>query len=140
MRDKGEEGQALFEALLLSLLFVVPMLWGLGVLSNLHRGALAATSAAREAGFEAARSTSVSEANASAEAAVARAFEDHGLDPSDVHMSLSLSGLERSETVEVEIRYPVTVLQAPLLGRVSGPSIWLSASHVALVDPYRSRE
>lgn len=140
MKQRSDTGQGLVEAIMLSLLFIVPILWALGVLSDLHRGALAATAAAREAGFEAARSTSASDASASAEGAVARAFEDHGLDADVAELTISLSGLERAGTVEVHVRYPVTVFQAPLLGRVTGPSVWIAASHTALIDPYRSRE
>ena len=135
-----DEGQALVEGLLLSLLLLVPTLWTLGVLSDLHRGALATTAAARAAGFDAARSSNATEASAAVKDAVARAFVDHGLDPDDAEVAVSLSGLEREETVEVRIEYSVTVFQAPLLGRVGGPSIPVSAVHVTTIDPYRSRE
>ena len=124
----------------MGLLILVPVLWALGVLADLHRSALATTAAAREAGFGAGRSTEVVEAEQAASDAVKRAFANHGLDPSESDVELSLGNLERGSTIEVRVAYPVTVLQAPLLGRVSGPSIWVDASHSAIVDPYRSRE
>ena len=140
MNPRGQHGRSLIEAILLSLLLLVPMIWALGVLSNLHRGALAATAAAREAGFEAGRSASLNEANREVVEAVDQAFADHGLDAHDAEVEYSLAGLDRGGSVEVQVKYPVTVLQAPLLGRVAGPSIWVDASHVAIIDPYRSRE
>jgi hypothetical protein len=133
-----ETGASLIETIILGLLFLVPVIWALGVLSEMHRGALAATAAAREAGFEASRTTSAAEASRSVTAAVQRAFADHGLDPAAATVELS-SDFERGDPIEVEIGYPVDVLQAPILGRVAGPSIWIRADHVARVDPYRSR-
>ena len=135
-----EAGQALMETILLGLVMLVPLLWGLGVLADLHRAALAANAAARDAGVSAARSTELGEAASSVRASVDRAFTNHGLDPSDARVRwTSSSGLERGGAIEVQVSYPVSVLQAPLIGRVSGPSIWINARHVARVDPFRSR-
>jgi hypothetical protein len=132
-------GQALIETMLLGLLFMAPLLWGLGVLADLHRTALAASSAAREAGFEAARSVNITGARGSAERAVVRAFADHDLDPSNARVKWAFQRLERGEPIEVVVSYPVPVLQAPFIGRVSGPSVWVHAKSVARIDPYRSR-
>jgi len=124
-----------------ALLFMVPLIWLLGVLADVHRGALASTAAAREAGADAARATSMEGAKRSVDAAVAQAFIDHGLDPSDAEVAWTASNdLERGAAVEIEVTYPVTVLQAPLLGRVSGPSVEVSARHIARLDPFRSRQ
>ena len=137
---RNEAGQSLIEAIFLSLLLFVPLLWALGVLADLHRSALATTAAVREAGFEAARSTSEDEAEVAASSAIEQALLNHGLDPDDADVQLSLGGLRRGGSVEVKVVYPVTVLQAPLLGRVAGPSILVDAAHTAIVDPYRSRQ
>lgn len=129
---------ATIETLMLGLLLLVPLIWALGVLSELHRAALATTTAAREAGFDAARTGSTTEAERRIDAAVASALRDHGLDPglADVEWT---SALGRGGEVELRVSYDVPVLQAPLIGSVGGPSITVSASHVARVDPYRSR-
>ena len=137
--NTDDRGQSLVEALLLSLLFVVPMLWALGVLADLHRAALATIAASRSAGFEAARSASLPDANRAVSAAVNSAFENHGLDAQQTVVEFSPGGLERGNEIEIVVAYPVTVLQAPLLGRLAGPSIWVEAAHVTVVDPYRSR-
>jgi hypothetical protein len=138
LTGSSDAGASLIETIILGLLFLVPMIWALGVLSEMHRGALAATTAAREAGFEAGRTTTASDASRSAMTAVRQAFTNHGLDPSRATISVS-SGYARGDAVEVHVGYPVTILQAPLLGRLAGPSIWIRAEHVARVDPYRSR-
>lgn len=139
--SRSERGGAVIETFLLGLLLLVPLVWALGVLADLHRGALAATAAAREAGLNAARSSDPLEADAAVEAAVETAFVNQGLDPQDAQVRwTSDSQLERGGTVEVEVSYPVTVVQAPLLGRVAGPTVWVRARHIARIDLWRSRE
>jgi hypothetical protein len=135
-----ERGSATVETMLLGLLLLVPLVWALGVLSELHRAALAGTAAAREAGFDAARAGDAFEAQRRIDAAVATAFRDHGLDPSAARVEWTSRGLGRGAPVEVRVSYPTPVLQAPFLGSVAGPAVWVRAEHVARVDPYRSRE
>lgn len=140
MTARAESGQALMETILLGLLLLVPLMWALGVLADIHRNALAATSAAREAGFEAARVTTPSDAARAVDRAVVEAFRDEGIAPSTASVDVSMpSGFERGAPVEVRVAVRVPVLQAPLIGRVSGPSILVRASHTARIDPYRSR-
>lgn len=135
-----ERGSALVETVVIGVVFMIPLVWLLGVLADLHRGALAATAAAREAGADAARATSVGDAQRAIDVAVARAFRDHGLDPADADVRWSTSpAMERGGAVEIEVGYSVAVLQAPLLGRVGEPSIEVNAQHVARIDPFRSR-
>lgn len=138
--SRSEAGQALIETLLLGLLFLAPLVWGLGVLADLHRGALAASAAARAAGFDAARAHASADAQRAATKAFRQAFIDHGIDPVDASLRLiTYHGFARGGTVEFEVVYPVSVLQAPLLGKVSGPSILVRARHTARIDPFRSR-
>lgn len=134
-----DKGQALIETLLLGLVLMAPLLWALGVLADVHRNALATSAAAREAGFEASRADDPGAARREAERAVARAFADHGLAPREATLRLSTRGLERGATIEIVVSTEVPVLQAPFLGRVSGPSIGVDAKHVARIPPYASR-
>ena len=134
-----ERGQALIETLLLGLVMMAPLLWGLGVLADLHRNALATTSAAREASFEAARSIDASSARRVADQAISIALRDHGLDPSKARVEWSVGRLERGAPIQVVVSYPTRVLRAPFLGEVGGPSIWTHAKSVARIDRYRSR-
>ena len=135
----NEKGQALIESLLIGLVLLVPVLWLVMVLADVHRAALATNAAVREAGFDAVRAADVSEADAAVDRAVATALSNHGLDPSRAEARWSASpGLERSATVEVVTIYRVAVLRVPFLGAVSGPSLAVTARHLARVDPYRS--
>jgi hypothetical protein len=138
---RAESGQMLLESILVGLLLLVPLLWALTVLADLHRGALAATAAVREAGFDAARASDRASAEEAVEGAVAAAFVDHGLDPGAAHSTWSApSGLTRGGLIEVRVSYPVAVFRAPFLGEVSGPSVAINASHVTLIDPFRSEQ
>jgi hypothetical protein len=140
MRSKSESGMALVETILLSLLLLVPLLWALGVLADVHRGALATTAAAREGAIAAARANSFGEAVGALEESVAYTFADHGLDVDSARLKSSIPrDVVRGSLVEVEVAYPVTVLQAPFLGRVAGPSVVVRAVNVVRIDPYRSR-
>ncbi|MGH2756824.1 MAG: hypothetical protein ACRDI3_03455 [Actinomycetota bacterium] len=135
-----QRGQALIETILISLILLVPLIWTLGVLADLHRAALAATSAARDAGAEAVGARTALSVRQAIDRAIARAFESHQLDPelARVH-TRSDPSLPRGSAVSIEIKFPVTVLQAPFLGRVSGPSIWVEARHVTRVPLFGSR-
>ena len=137
---RSESGQALPETLLLSLILLVPLIWGLGVLADLHRTALATAAAARDAGVRAARASGSGEAALSIDAAVTSALADHDIRVRDVEVGWrALPRFERGARVEIVVRYPVPVAQAPLLGRVAGPSIWITARHVARVHPFIGR-
>jgi hypothetical protein len=132
-------GQALTETLLLGLVLLVPLIWMFGVLADVHRTALAATAAVREAGSDAARASDAASADRAVTEAVGRALVDHGVDPDRAEIRWS-GTLTRGGLIEVEIGVPVSVVQAPLVGKVAGPSIWVRATHSARVDLYRSRE
>jgi hypothetical protein len=133
-------GQAVIETLLVSLVLLVPTMWMLGMLSDLHRGALGTTAAAREAGIDAASSTDVASAAAAVHRAVQQAFRDEGLDPRRATVTWNATaGFERGGTIRVKVAYPVTTVQFPFLGKVSGPSISVNATNFARIDPYRSR-
>ena len=135
-----ESGHALIEVLLLGLLLLVPVIWLLTVFGQLHGAALATTSAAREAGFEAARSDDHWSADAAVHRLVLQTIRDQGLDPDAVEVAWSpAEGWRRGGTIEVRVTYEVPVFQAPLLGAVSEPTISVSAAHVATIDRYRSR-
>lgn len=133
---EDERGMALVEAILLALVLMVPLLWLLGFLDHMHRAALGATAAARSAGFQIAASANPDDARV--EQAVALALKDQGLAAGDVELDVRVSDDgERGGLVQVEVRYPVPMLELPSVGRL--PSLWVSARHDAVVDAYRSR-
>lgn len=135
---REESGMALVEAILLGLVLVVPLLWMLGMLDHVHRAALGASTAAREAGFAVAAAEEPGGDGSLLRRSVALAMRDQGLEPSQARVDLSVGdGGQRAATVRVEVRYPVPMLDVPLLGRL--PSVWVTARHVAAIDRYRTR-
>lgn len=138
---KQEQGQSLVEVILLGLVLLVPLIWAFGVLSQLHLAALATGAAAREGGNAAAHSVDPSAAREAIDMAVAGALEDHGLDPSKARVRwFTGRSLHRGVFVELEVSYPVPVATAPLIGSAGGPALWIESSHVAVVDPFASRD
>lgn len=138
---KADSGHALVEVVILSLVLLIPVIWLLSVFSELHAAALATTSAVREAGFEAARSSDALAAEQAITRSVRSAIVDHGLDPGRADLAWTpTEGWRRGGTVEIVVTYRVPVFQAPLLGAVTEPSISVDARHVTSIDRYRSRE
>lgn len=136
-----ESGHAVIESLFLGLVLLVPVMWMLSVFGELHGAALATASAAREAGFEGARSVDLVTANEVVTDVVQAAVEDHGLDPDRVEVAWTAGdGWQRGGTVEIVVTYRVSVFQAPLLGAITEPAVAVSARHVAVIDRYRSRD
>lgn len=141
LQGPSESGHALVEALLLGLLLLVPVAWMLSVFAELHAAALATTSAVREAGFEAARAPDPISADRSMLTSIEAAVSDHGLDPDLVSVTWEhADGWSRGGSIEVMVTYDVAAFQAPLLGRITQPSIPVTARHVTTIDRYRSRD
>ena len=139
-RARDEAGHAIIESMLLGLVLLVPVIWMLSVFAELHAAALATTTAVRESGFEAARSTDVLDADRAIARSVSAAIADHGLDSSRISIEWSPpSGWRRGDDVEIVVSYRVPVFQAPLLGAVTEPAIPVTARHIATIDRYRSR-
>ena len=140
MNERRESGHALVEVLTLGLLLLVPILWMLTVAGQLHSAALATSAAAREGGFEAARSVDVGSASAAVERTVAGALDDQSLNAASAHVDWGPSGSwERGTLLEIEVSYPVPVFQLPFIGAVTDPAIVVTGRHIARLDPYRSR-
>ena len=136
----NERGQAVMETLLLGLLLLVPLLWVLGVLADAHRAALGTTAAVKDAGSSIASSSTPQQAARAIDRAVATALSDHQLEPDEARLRwTAFPGFDRGARVEIRLRYPVPVAQAPLLGRVAGPSLWIDARHVVRLHPFISR-
>jgi hypothetical protein len=129
---------ALVESILLGLVMIVPLVWGLVMLDHVHRAALGATTAAREAGLAAGRLADSTIDRSSVDRAVALALRSQQLDTDRARVELSFpEGMVRGGLVRVGIRYPVPMLDLPVLGEL--PSVWVTAHHDAVIDRYRSR-
>jgi hypothetical protein len=136
---RDDSGQALIETLVVGLILIVPVIWLLSVLSDMHRAALATTAAVREAGFEAARSSSVRSADRAVAIAVGQAYADQGLAAVPAEVEWSAPGFQRGGDVEVSVAYPVSVMRFPFIGFSGGPRVWVRARHVTRIDPFMSR-
>lgn len=135
---RGEAGSSLVETVVLITLLLVPLIWMLGALSQVHRAALATTSAAREAAVAAARSSDPLTATRAARTAAEAAFLDQGLTVDEMVLeSFVEETFERGSEVGVRIRFPVRIVALPFVQR--DPSLWVNATHVTEVDLYRSR-
>lgn len=129
------------ETILLGLLLLAPLIWLLAVLGAVHRATLATSAAAREAGWEVARSIDGQAARRAVSGAVGVALRDQALDPASARVeTVWAPGLQRGTAVQIQVSYPVPVLSAPFLGAISKPVLWVEAIHVARIDPFRSRE
>ena len=129
------------ETILLGLVLLAPLIWLLTVLGAVHSAALATSTAAREAGLEIGRSADAQSASRAAERAVSSALQDQELDPGSARVdAIWAPGLPRGTAVQIQVAYPVPVLSAPFLGSISEPVLWIEATHVARIDPFRSRE
>lgn len=141
MKMHKDGGQALMESILLGMLLLAPLIWLLTVLASVHRATLATSAAAREAGWEVARSFDAQAARKAVDRAVGTALRDQELDPGSARVeAVWAPGLKRGTAVQIQVSYPVPVLSAPFLGAISRPVLWVEAIHVARIDPFRSRE
>lgn len=131
---------ALVEALLLSLVLIVPLVWLLSMLSHVHRAAFATSAAAAGAGSAAARAADPVTARRVADTAVALAFADANLDMDRALLALVVpEGSPRGGRVQVEVRYPVRMIEVPLLHEFTALSVWVEAEYDGVIDPYSSR-
>ena len=131
-----DRGMALVETVLLALVLIVPLLWLLGMLDHVHRAALGATTAAREAGFALAAAPDSSAQDL--RGVVALGLRGQGLDPERAGVDISRAdGTERGGTVRVQVRYRVPMLDIPVLADL--PGVWVRATHDVVIDRYRSR-
>jgi hypothetical protein len=131
---EGERGSALLEVILLGLVLIVPLVWLLGVLAQVHIAALATDAAAREIGWELTRG---GDPMTGVERATISAFADHGLDPGVADVAWR-GQVERGAKVRVTASYPVALASFPVLGNLSQPVFWVRATHDAHVAEYRS--
>lgn len=127
------------ETILLVLVMFVPLVALLGALSSVHRAALGVTAAAREAGAAAVAAPEGESAGRMALIAGATALRGHGLDSRRGSISLAgLGSFARGAEIQARVAYPVRLASIPFVADAGGPVLWVRASHVALVDPYRS--
>jgi hypothetical protein len=134
-----QEGSALLEVIVVGLLLLMPLVWALTVLSDLHRASLAAAAAVNAAATDAARAPSREVAARAVETGVVGALADHGIDPGTADVTFRTSRWTRGGELLVGVGVPVPVTRAPFLGPLAGPNLWTRATGIRRIDPFRSR-
>lgn len=130
-------GAALVEAVLLSLILLIPVAWGLTIMDRVQRAALASAAAAREAGDVATSVLASGDSDSVIDSTVAAAFRDQNLAPGKARVSWSApAGPRRGGRVEIEVVYQVEVFG----GWLPFASIPIRARHMTFFPPYASRD
>lgn len=140
-RSRGEEGSALVEFVYLAVLLMVPLVYVLLTVFQVQSAAFATTEAARQAGRAFARAEDVAAAQALADAAVALALRDQGIDDGASPVLRCPDGpcLAPGTRVEVTVRYQVRLrFLGALFSESQGPSIPVTAVHTQVVDAFQA--
>lgn len=140
-RSVGDEtGGAIVEFHFLGILLLVPVVYILLTVLDVQRSSYGVTQAAREAG----RMYVATGDEAAARLAATVALRDQGVDPAAVSVTLSCSvapcyqpGAEITVTIDTDVALP---LIPDVIAGVIHTEVPVSASHVAVIDRYRSLE
>jgi Flp pilus assembly protein TadG len=143
MRLRQDAGSAVVEFCFLSVLMLVPLVYLVAVLGRVQAAALAAETAAREAGRAFVTAPDVESAGSRAESAAAIAFGDQGFsDQGTGTVELTCAAdpcLVPDARVEVRTRVLVLLPGVPrVLDRVVPTRIEVTARQVVTVDRFRA--
>lgn len=136
----ADDGAAVVEFVVLTILVLVPLSYAMIVISSLHSATYGVVTAAREAGRAYVTADSTNEAGRRARAAAALAMTDQGLSAPTVNIRC-IGGpcLTPGSRVHIEIVAQVSVPLVPGRNRnLGGGSIPVKAAHDTVVDTYRS--
>lgn len=138
----SDEGSALVEFLALALLLLIPIIYLVLTLTELHAGKFAAASAAQSAARVFAGSPDVKTAHQRAAAATRIALDDQGFSEVPVTQALTIHCdavcLESDGYVHVTVQIPISVPGIPFLDH--GPAVMtVEHSQVAANERFRSQ-
>ena len=135
----GDCGNAMLEFVYLSILLMVPLIYVLTTVFQVQRAAFGVTEAARQAGRAYATAETTEAGAARAQAAAELALRDQGLTLAEPLQVSPSDGVAPGSQVRVVVRHRVVL---PLIGGlfegVVPPNIPVEASHVAVVDRFKS--
>lgn len=129
-----ERGSAAIEFLLGGVLLLIPLLYLIVALSQLHGASLATEGAARQAARVYVTANTPAQAQSRAEAAVVLALADYGISPHDAKISISCQPAGRCltpgalVTVQVEVMVQLPVLDLFLPAQHSSVAVEAQAS------------
>lgn len=139
LRLRGDDGNAMLEFVYLSILLMVPLVYILTTVFQVQRAAFGVTEAARQAGRAYATADSADAGAARAQAAARIALRDQGIDLSEPLQVVASDGVAPGSEVRVVVRHRVVLpLVGGLFGDVVPPNIPVEASHLAVVDRFKS--
>ncbi|HEU0102760.1 MAG TPA: hypothetical protein VFR07_10625 [Mycobacteriales bacterium] len=137
-RPRGDDGNAMLEFVYLAVLLMIPLMYVMISAFEVQRAAFGVTEAARQAGRAYATATDPASGLERARFASDLALRDQGVTGAPAPDVEDPGGLAPGSRVRVTVRCTVTL---PVLGLLPGdlaPTIPVSASHVAVVDAFRS--
>ena len=136
--SERERGSSIVEFALLGCLIFGVLVQTIVLFGVLHRATLATSAAAREYGRAIVVADSPDQAERRGALVVEQAARNHGLAPGSMHVTVE-GRRARGELLAVHVRTEVAVFRIPFLGDVvSSVSVPVEATHVVLVDRYRS--
>lgn len=135
--QRREEGGATLEVVLLTPLLIVllALIIGAGRLISIRS---AVEAVAREAARSASQAPSADSAFDIANARANEVASEQTLDPSRLRVSADIGDFDRGSPMTVRVNYSVRLDDLPAFGLIPG-SFELSASHVEIVERYKSR-
>jgi Flp pilus assembly protein TadG len=136
---RGDEGSAVVEFALFSMLLLVPLTYVLLTVFQLQRAAYGVTEAAREAARAFVTSPSGQEAQSRVDAAVSLALRDQGLPAGGLAVTVRCSAqpcLTPGATVTVHVEDEVALPWVPTLFGHPAASVLVQAEQVQTVDKY----
>lgn len=139
-RHRGEAGTALVEAVWLSLLLLVPLVYVMLAVFDVQRASYGVSGAARAAAR--AYSLAPDEASAPARAAAAVALADQGIEIEDVDLAVRCrptpgNCLTPRSLIRVDLRDQVRLPLAPAALGGGAPTFRVEASHTVVYGTYR---
>ena len=133
-RPRGEAGSALVELTWLSILLLVPLVYVVLAVFEVHRAAFAVDAATRAAGRAYTLAPSQAEAAARARAAAQLALEDQRLEPAQGVLSTTCRPdprdcLSPGSVIDVRMVYPVSLPLMPAALGGNTPSVRVESEH-----------
>lgn len=137
---RSDTGSAMLEFIVVGIGIVMPLVYLAITVMTLHTASFAAHTAAREAARVFMASPSIAQGNAIAVTMMQQAFNDHGVDSSSSHISVTCTNgmcLSPGSLLTVEITSDVPLPFIPRWGD-SAPLTWpVDANVTMLVDKFR---
>lgn len=139
LRLRGDDGSAMLEFTYLSILLMVPLVYLLTTVFQVQRAAFGVTEAARSAGRAYATAESADAGAERARLAAELALRDQGLTLAEPPQVSAPDGVAPGAQVRVVVVHRVALpLVGGLFQGVVPPNIPVQASHVAVVDRFKS--